>query len=109
MAAVLDEESILHGWPRHGHGCKHVSRSINLCAEHLSHEVWTYTVIVEQLGASGARVQEGLSALPDGAPLLALSRKCWNSRKLTPSMLASWASVRDEATDASSGSALDAR
>ena len=75
MAAVLDEESILHGWARDGHGCKDLSRSVDLRAKHPSDEVRSDTVIVEQLGTGGARIQESLSALPDGAPLLMLSSK----------------------------------
>ena len=109
VTTILDEEGILHGWSRHGHGRKHLSRSTNPCEKNLSDEVWLNTMIVEQVGASCAGVQEGLSALPNGTPLLVLSRKCWSSRQLLPSVKADRASVRDEATDASSGSALDAR
>jgi len=93
MAAVLDEEGILQGWARDCHGCKDLSRSVDLRAEHLSDEVRPDTVIVEQLGTGGARIQESLSALPDGAPLLMLSSKRGGRRKSLPSVVAGRTSV----------------
>ena len=88
MATVLDEESILHGWARDCHGRKNLSGSTNLCAEDSSNEVRPNAVIVEQLGTSGARFQEGLSALPNGTPLLVLSSKRGGCRESLPSVVA---------------------